>query len=278
MHQSIFSHSAGRGLLIAALLLGSAQAGATQLIQNGGFEADASVTYAPSNWLVAESGGIGGVAAVTKAFAESSTAYASAGPASGSYFAQIDVFTAGAYTLAQSFTTAAVSQATLNFKMFINDQSPNGVTYPSNSLNYDYDTNGNRDVHYARIDILRGGADAFSSNNADVLQSLFIGSSGAFTTSSNAIVESLYIGGATGRYYGSMSNGYVNFSYDLTDALAAGGNYTLRFAAASNVGQMQVGVDDVSLQVTAVPEPESYALMLAGLGILGGIARRRSRA
>jgi hypothetical protein len=27
--------------------------------------------------------------------------------------------------------------------------------------------------------------------------------------------------------------------------------------------------------VTAVPEPETYALMLAGLGLIGGIARRR---
>ena len=33
-----------------------------------------------------------------------------------------------------------------------------------------------------------------------------------------------------------------------------------------------------SLTVTAVPEPESYALMLAGLGLIGTIALRRSKA
>ncbi|MEO6278633.1 MAG: PEPxxWA-CTERM sorting domain-containing protein [Roseateles sp.] len=35
-------------------------------------------------------------------------------------------------------------------------------------------------------------------------------------------------------------------------------------------------VSDV-LAVTAVPEPESYALMLAGLAVVGGITRRRLR-
>jgi hypothetical protein len=42
---------------------------------------------------------------------------------------------------------------------------------------------------------------------------------------------------------------------------------------------MQVGIDNVSLNVTPVPEPESYAMLLAGLGLLGGIvARRRNNA
>jgi hypothetical protein len=34
-------------------------------------------------------------------------------------------------------------------------------------------------------------------------------------------------------------------------------------------------LDNVS--VTAVPEPDSYALMLAGLGLMAAIARRRSK-
>jgi hypothetical protein len=34
----------------------------------------------------------------------------------------------------------------------------------------------------------------------------------------------------------------------------------------------------VGLTVSAVPEPESYAMMLAGLGLMGTIARRRSKA
>jgi PEP-CTERM motif len=34
-------------------------------------------------------------------------------------------------------------------------------------------------------------------------------------------------------------------------------------------------VDDVTLTVTAVPEPQTYALMLSGLGLVGWVARRR---
>lgn len=35
------------------------------------------------------------------------------------------------------------------------------------------------------------------------------------------------------------------------------------------------GLDNSQLEVTAVPEPETYALMLAGLGVLGFVTRRR---
>jgi hypothetical protein len=57
----------------------------------------------------------------------------------------------------------------------------------------------------------------------------------------------------------------------LKSALALNANWTT--VAGSNSTPI---VADV-LAVTAVPEPESYALMLAGLAVMGGVARRRLR-
>ena len=49
-------------------------------------------------------------------------------------------------------------------------------------------------------------------------------------------------------------------------------NLSFDHAGADNMGLM---LDNVS--VTAVPEPETYALMLAGLGLIGFSVRRRVR-
>lgn len=37
----------------------------------------------------------------------------------------------------------------------------------------------------------------------------------------------------------------------------------------------ELRIDNVSLQITPVPEPETYAMLLAGLALMGSIARRR---
>lgn len=57
---------------------------------------------------------------------------------------------------------------------------------------------------------------------------------------------------------------------------AAGDTLWVRFADNNDLGNDHgLAVDNFTLAVTAVPEPQSYALLLAGLGAIGFIARRR---
>lgn len=53
----------------------------------------------------------------------------------------------------------------------------------------------------------------------------------------------------------------------------AAGSYTITGTATLSPFDSGIGY----LSVTAVPEPESYAMLLAGLGLMGAIARRRNR-
>jgi len=55
------------------------------------------------------------------------------------------------------------------------------------------------------------------------------------------------------------------------------GSYLLSFANAGgdNLGAI---LDNVVVSTPAIPEPETYALMLAGLGAVGYAARRRKQA
>jgi len=64
--------------------------------------------------------------------------------------------------------------------------------------------------------------------------------------------------------FGSFAGAFSSFAFD---GLASG--YTASFIFGAN------GVD---LNVAAVPEPETYAMLLAGLGAIGWAARRRKRA
>lgn len=235
--------------LLLALALGSAQAFAvpqigTQLIANGGFEADAAETYSPSSWTVVEDGQLGGVLA-TGATVSSATGYGINGPQSGNYFGLVEATTVSRNALIQSFVAPQVSSAQLSFSLFVASPQASLAVDPAG---LDYTVDG--DNQHVRVDLLKATAGSFETGSA--------------------VVASFNVASA-GSAWGS-------YSFDVTNLLAAGGSYQLRFANVANRGQLQLGVDNVSLQVTAVPEPESYAMLLAGLGVIGAIARRRKQA
>ncbi len=56
------------------------------------------------------------------------------------------------------------------------------------------------------------------------------------------------------------------------------GTHTLTFSGtAATSGDTSAFLDNVRMTVTPVPEPESYAMLLAGLGLLGFMARRKQQ-
>ncbi|MCK6422389.1 MAG: PEP-CTERM sorting domain-containing protein [Aquabacterium sp.] len=74
---------------------------------------------------------------------------------------------------------------------------------------------------------------------------------------------------------GGSSGHDVHYSNSIS-GLAAG-TYTLTFAKAAGLNA-SLKIDDVSIAVTAVPEPAAFAMLLAGLGIIGAaVHRRRAR-
>lgn len=236
------------GLLGAAAL---SQAQAAELIQNGGFEVQGVDSYDISGWQVGEQGFLGGVLSQSGTVSEV-TGNTTVGAYQGSYYGLLDNYGLAASVLYQSFTTTAVSQATLSFQMFVNNQNAT-TEIDAAGLDYSGDATDHANQH-VRVDVLKAGSDPFSTNSTDILQTL-------------------YVGGANG---GLAANDYINYQFDLSSSLAAGGSYVLRFATVANQSSLQLGLDNVSLQtVSSVPEADTNALMLAGLGVIAAVMRRR---
>ncbi len=72
-------------------------------------------------------------------------------------------------------------------------------------------------------------------------------------------------------FTGNLGNDVVEF-YSLTNTVLSMGDYRLIVTGVNSAAQASYSGN---IAITPVPEPESYALLLAGLGAVGFVARRR---
>jgi len=118
-----------------------------------------------------------------------------------------------------------------------------------------------------------------STSNAGELSRSFAGIAGTtyvatFDMAGNqrSSSDSLTIDFGTATQTYNLSSNSPWSSYSLSFTASSNSSYSLKF---SNAGGDNIGVVLDNVTVTAVPEPETYAMMLAGLGLMGSIARRR---
>lgn len=95
---------------------------------------------------------------------------------------------------------------------------------------------------------------------------------GGIGTGTTNLAAGSFVSGTVG-FAGSNVAGDYSGTWLITVADSAAG-----IGAGKNVTSTGVLTLNVGAHVVAVPEPSSYAMLLAGLGLMGGIARRRQPA
>lgn len=86
--------------------------------------------------------------------------------------------------------------------------------------------------------------------------------------------------GANASFFGTaLASSYVSVGAETNVAgigASCGGLFSALSYVSAGAGAVIGGVGGARPVVTGVPEPETYALMLSGLGLIGFVAKRRS--
>ena len=72
-------------------------------------------------------------------------------------------------------------------------------------------------------------------------------------------------------------NNSVNWKTVSLNVTGIAGDSVLKFAAVGKSDSYGTSLDKVSLVAAPVPEPETYGMLLAGLALVGAVARRKAR-
>ncbi|HKA46305.1 MAG TPA: PEP-CTERM sorting domain-containing protein [Burkholderiales bacterium] len=235
----------------ALLTLGAVSpAHAVPMILNGGFESGLA------SWTKADQLGSEGTFALQSGTVSPVNGDPVPTPPGGTFAAMTDAQGPGSHVLFQDFVVTPGS-ATISFALFIGNRGNSFFTPSPASLDFSTPALNQQ----ARVDILKGGTNAFSVAAADVLLNLFQTNPGD-----------------------PLVSGYTTHGVDVSALFAAhiGETLRLRFAEVDNVFTFQLGVDNVSINPTAatVPEPSSTLLFGAALMLLAsrfGVRSRRPR-
>ena len=144
----------------------------------------------------------------------------------------------------------------------------NGSSYDITQLTFDFTGTTTTDASYIVIDGLPLSITAPAGGTAT-----FFGSGAVFGfnfTSFNTFDTFKFKWDPDSAINGSYGATGLDFIGATVTAVTTGGTYTGKF--------VKVGATpDVSAVLSPVPEAESFALALAGLAVVGGVAARRSR-
>jgi hypothetical protein len=222
---------------------------AVPAIANGGFESGFT------SWTIADQVGSDGTFFIQSGTSSPVNGFPVPAPPGGTNAAMTDAQGPGSHVLYQDFVVTP-GAATLSFALFIGNRADQFVTADPATVGLDFSTPALN--QQARVDIMIAGTDPFSI--ADVLLNLY-------QTNPDDLLVS----------------GYTLYTVDVSALFAAhvGETLRLRFAETDNLFIFQLGVDNVSIDPTNVPEPASPLLLGAGLAALlasrFGIRSRRAR-
>jgi PEP-CTERM motif len=139
------------------------------------------------------------------------------------------------------------------------------------------------------VDVLQSAASVFGTSKADALGRLYgvagstVASHGTSAANSSAFQMAVWeiVNETAGNFY-NISTGAFKVSVaqgwlDTLNATTGNGGYTANIWSVTGQGPSGWGAQDVAV-FAPIPEPEMYLMMMAGLGLMGFVARRRQQA